>query len=88
MPKTENVSPIAASSGYEQAAGADAAPEVKEVQANKDAEDAKGYVGTVPDPTPNENYTVAGVVKGLPTPETDPGLADEARRVRAGMVGG
>lgn len=29
-----------------------------------------GYVGETPDPTPNENYTVAGVLAELPTPET------------------
>lgn len=31
----------------------------------------KGYRGEVPDPTPNANYTVAGSVKGAPTPETE-----------------
>ena len=34
-------------------------------------EQAQGYRGTVPDPTPNENYTVSGVTSGKPTPETD-----------------
>ena len=34
-------------------------------------EQAQGYVGTVTDPTPNENYTLAGVTSGAPTPETD-----------------
>ncbi len=30
----------------------------------------KGYIGTVPDQTPNENYTVEGVIHDAPTPET------------------
>lgn len=34
----------------------------------------KGYLGTTPDQTPNEAYTVAGVTGGATTPETqDPG---------------
>lgn len=49
-----------------------------EVQANFDEINAKGYVGTVPDPTPNYNYTVAG--NDEPTPETDDDLAAEARK--------
>lgn len=43
-------------------------------RAEQDAE--QGYSGTVPDPTPNEHYTVQGVTSGKPTPETD----DDARR--------
>lgn len=43
----------------------------------------KGYRGFVPDPTPNENYTVAGVTAGKPTPETDDALRDEARKAAA-----
>lgn len=42
----------------------------RRVKAMIDEENEKGYRGTVPDPTPNENYTVAGVTRGLPTPET------------------
>ncbi len=53
-----------------------------EVQARVDDANEQGYFGDVPDPTPNENYTVAGVVKGAPTPETDEKLADEARKAR------
>ena len=33
--------------------------------------DDKGYFGTVPDKTPNEHYTLAGVTGDKPTPETD-----------------
>jgi hypothetical protein len=46
-----------------------------EVQAKMDEEQEQGYRGTKVDPTPNENYTVAGVTSGAPTPETDPALA-------------
>lgn len=40
------------------------------VQKAVDEAEAKGYIGTTPDDTPNENYTVAGVLAGKPTPET------------------
>lgn len=53
-----------------------------QVQAIVDDANEKGYFGDVPDPTPNENYTVAGVVKGAPTPETDEKLRAEARTAR------
>lgn len=42
-----------------------------EVQKKVDAAEEKGYFGVSPDPTPRENYTVAGVTAGKPTPETD-----------------
>lgn len=42
-----------------------------EVQARFDEANAKGYFGETPDKTPNENYTLAGVTSGKPTPETD-----------------
>jgi hypothetical protein len=42
-----------------------------EAQEKMDAIQEKGYFGRVPDPTPNEHYTVGGVIKGKPTPETD-----------------
>lgn len=32
---------------------------------------AKGYYGDAPDPTPNEHYTLAGVLSDKPVPETD-----------------
>lgn len=35
-----------------------------------DKENAQGYRGVATDDTPNENYTVAGVTSGKPTPET------------------
>lgn len=39
----------------------------------------QGFFGVEADPTPNSHYTVAGVVEGKPTPETD---GDHAREVR------
>lgn len=49
-----------------------------EVQEAVDVETEQGYRGTSPDPTPNENYTLQGVVSGAPTPETS---VDQAREV-------
>lgn len=50
-----------------------------EIQSTVDKETAQGFRGTEVDSTPNENYTVAGVTKGLPTPETDAGAAKASR---------
>jgi hypothetical protein len=55
-----------------------------EVQKAADNAAEKGYFGTTPDPTPNENYTLAGVAAGKPTPETDEKLAAEARKAVEG----
>lgn len=44
-----------------------------EVQAKFDEAAEKGYFGNTPDSTPNENYTLAGVTSGKPTPETERG---------------
>lgn len=51
----------------------------KTVQAVVDEAEDKGFLGAPVDPTPKDNYTVAGVLAGKPTPETD---ADHAREVR------
>jgi hypothetical protein len=42
----------------------------------------QGFLGKVPDPTPNEHYTVGGVLAGKPTPETD----EEAHRAARAAV--
>jgi hypothetical protein len=60
----------------------------KEVAEKVNDESEKGYRGVVPDPTPNENYTVAGVTSGKPTPETDAKLAAEARANLTGHSSG
>ena len=58
-----------------------------EVQEKVDADEARGYRGIETDPTPNENYTVAGVTSGAPTPETDDDAADEARKAQKSVAG-
>lgn len=40
-----------------------------EVQAKVTEAEEKGYYGSVPDSTPNENYTLKGVGSGKSTPE-------------------
>lgn len=52
----------------------------KEVQKAVDEAEDKGYLGVEVDPTPDAHYTVAGVLAGEPTPETDPGHAREVRQ--------
>lgn len=51
----------------------------KEVQRATDKAQEQGFFGIEADPTDNAAYTVAGVVAGEPTPETDP---EHARKVR------
>lgn len=59
-----------------------------EVQEAFDAAEDKGFFGKKVDPTPNENYTVAGVTSGAPTPETDVDAHDAARKkLREGRFG-
>ena len=41
-----------------------------EVQKKVDKETDQGFAGSVPDETPNQNYTIKGVTKDKPTPET------------------
>lgn len=50
-----------------------------EVQEKVDAENEQGFAGYKVDVTPNENYTLAGVTSGAPTPETDADAAKAAR---------
>jgi hypothetical protein len=50
------------------------------VEERLDQEQKQGFRGIEVDPTPNENYTVAGVTSGAPTPETDAGLAADVRK--------
>lgn len=47
-----------------------------EVQEKFDQEQERGYRGHVPDPTPNDAYTVAGVTSGAKTPETERPASD------------
>jgi hypothetical protein len=43
----------------------------KDVQKAVDKETEQGFRGVEVDQTPNENYTIAGVTSGKPTPETE-----------------
>lgn len=60
-------------------------PAVAEVQRIADEEQEKGFRGLSADPTPNENYTIAGVTSGAPTPETSKAQANEARAHQDGV---
>lgn len=59
-----------------------------QVAENLSTETEQGFRGVEVDPTPNENYTLAGQNAGAPTPETDEatrktaaeGQADVAKR--------
>lgn len=51
-----------------------------------DRETAQGFRGVEVDPTPNENYTLAGVTSGKPTPETDDDAAEKARKAQADVT--
>lgn len=55
-----------------------------EVQAKVDEAQAQGFEGHRVDPTPLENYTLAGVTSGKPTPETDEKAAAKARESASG----
>ncbi|MCY0928309.1 hypothetical protein OTB20_19330 [Streptomyces sp. H27-H1] len=50
-----------------------------EIQKVVDEAEERGFLGVEVDQTPNENYTVAGVLAGKPTPETNP---EHARKIR------
>jgi hypothetical protein len=52
----------------------------KDIDARMEQELDQGFRGTEVDPTPNENYTVAGVTSGAPTPETDIASAIDVRK--------
>lgn len=54
-------------------------PSLAEAQKLADVANDKGYIGIEADPTPDDHYTLAGVVAGKATPETD---RDQFRKVR------
>jgi hypothetical protein len=49
-----------------------------QVQKAVDKETEQGFRGEKVDPTPDSAYSVAGVTKGAPTPETDEKAAAKA----------
>lgn len=61
--------------------------EKKAAENKASLEDAtkQGFLGTEVDPTPNENYTVAGVTKNAPTPENNAKAVSTAREA-AGLT--
>jgi len=76
--------PETSSEGQQAKAESEAnAPGAAEVQAAMDQATEQGYFGTSADPTPDKHYTVAGVLAGKPTPETDAGAAAKARQHQA-----
>lgn len=65
-----------------------------QVKEKVDVETDQGFRGVEVDQTPNENYTLSGVTRGAPTPETDDAAAEAARagqksaETKAAGVGG
>ncbi|MEU9415161.1 hypothetical protein [Streptomyces sp. NPDC048272] len=53
---------------------------VAAVQHVADKAQEQGFYGVEVDPTDNHAYTLAGVIEGQPTPETDEDAAAEARK--------
>jgi hypothetical protein len=53
-----------------------------DIQKQVEQDEARGFRGVEVDPTPNENYTIAGVTSGAPTPETDDDAAEAARKAQ------
>jgi hypothetical protein len=51
-------------------------------------EQAKGYRGVEADPTPDEHYTVQGVLAGKPTPETDQDHSDSVAAYQRSLAQG
>ncbi len=58
----------------------------KELQEVFDEAAEKGYFGTTPDPTPNENYSLQTPLDA-PVPETDAAAARAARELTGGRIG-
>lgn len=73
MSQTKSDTPKASTSD------AKATPQTATTQERIDQEQKQGFRGVETDSTPNENYTVAGVTSGAPTPETDVKLAKKVR---------
>lgn len=57
-----------------------------EAQQKADEDTARGFRGIEVDSTPNENYTIAGVTSGAPTPETDEAQAEQVRKDQADVA--
>lgn len=78
-PKTTTDHPDTSEAGQNAKADAEAnAPGAAEVQSAMDKATEQGFIGDEVDQTPNDHYTVAGVLAGKPTPETDQERAAKA----------
>jgi hypothetical protein len=81
---SKNDHPESSPEGQQSKADAVAADQsTADMQKRADEDTARGFRGVEVDPTPNEHYSVAGVTSGMPTPETDDGAAEEARKAQA-----
>lgn len=78
--KAGETAPLKDSSGKPSADQAAKEVGADQVQASVDEDNDKGFHGVKTDPTPDEHYSVAGVLAGLPTPETDAEAAALADR--------
>lgn len=76
--KGTDESPDAAALGQIHGPSAAPGPGSDEVKAAMDRATERGFFGVEVDPTPNEHYTVDGVISGKPTPETDADAHDAA----------
>lgn len=63
------------------------APGNAEMQKTVDKAEEQGFYGVEVDVTPNEHYTVDGVLAGKPTPETDAKAADKAAEAVRDLAG-
>jgi hypothetical protein len=71
-PRSKNTEPDAPAVAFSDGVGEDQPTDsvTEEVKEKVDQETEQGFRGTEVDDTPNENYTVSGVLAGKPTPET------------------
>lgn len=81
MPTARKDHPETSDAGKQAKADAEAAAADLTAPAREEIakETEQGFRGVEVDPTPNEHYTVGGVVAGKPTPETDAGSAAKAK---------
>jgi hypothetical protein len=77
--------PVKTASAKAEAENADSAV-ADQVQNAVDKETEQGFRGVEVDPTPNENYTLAGQNAGLPVPETDEDAAEQARLAQVAVA--
>jgi len=82
----KSVSTVTTTSKATDKTATDADLGLDQVQETIDAENEQGFRGVETDSTPNENYSLQGVGKGLPTPETDAAQATKVRQETGGAI--